>query len=77
MLSAQDSAQDRVNTLDMAAIINSTSKTFYSVEDIEIRKTQSYLSYHESLEFRKEVETTKTTTTTKTGLYFFVNEVRG
>lgn len=43
----------------MAAIINSTYKTFCGVEDTEMRKTQSYLGYYESLELRKEVETTK------------------
>lgn len=43
----------------MAAIINSTYKTFCGVEDTEMRKTQSYLGYYKSLELRKEVETTK------------------
>lgn len=43
----------------MAAIINSTCKTFCSVEDTEIRKTQSYLGYYESLVLRKEVVTAK------------------
>lgn len=59
MWNAQDSAKDRVNTLDMAAIINSTCKTFCSSQDIEIRKTQFYLGYYENLELRKVVETTK------------------
>lgn len=43
----------------MVAIFNSTCKTFSSVEDRAIRKTQSYLGYYESLELRKEIETRK------------------
>lgn len=43
----------------MVVIINSNYKTFCSVEDTQMRKTQSYLGYYESLELRKEVETTK------------------
>ena len=53
MLSAKDSALDRVSILDMAAIINSICKTFCSVKDTEIRKMQSYLSYYESLELKE------------------------
>lgn len=43
----------------MAAILNSTYKTFCGVEDTEMRKTQSYLGYYKSLELGKEVEATK------------------
>lgn len=43
----------------MAAIVNSTYKTFHGVKDSEMRKIQSYLGYYESLEPRKEVENTK------------------
>lgn len=43
----------------MAAIINSTHKTFCGLKNTEMRKTQSYLGYYESLELRKEVENTK------------------